>query len=662
MYKYSLRLQISPNLNYEERIKNALDFCEKAKIDDVMFFCAAEDLFVGHVTKEQAQKYVDVILLAKSELEKKGISVSLNPWITIGHYDGGRKLQDGQNFSTMVGHDGIVAEVCACPLSESWREYYVDLLNFYVDKLNPDTLWLEDDFRFGNKQTKDGFINYACFCDKHMALYRKSLGEDVTREELVERISTDEKARKAYIDVNRAVLEDTLKYLSARVKNLNRFGLMTGGASLEQGRRFKEFFKILNEGRKKPYNRQAFCCYRQLSGQHYMSNVNRVSFLVRTLTGDSAECVSEIENFPHGNYVKSVKFSKFQMLSALPLLLCGATFSIFDFTGNGAIEYDRLAKMYGEIKPYLSKIADMNLLQTNSVGVKILVDEDVAYKAKTTQYFGGYSDDTGYLFSYLEMLGVACSYTQNLDIEGETVGVSGQVLRSIGKERAEKLLKNNFVILMGDGVEALFELGLNNLICAKSYERLEERNNPHTMEEINSNEKVCGITKIRATNHYASGDFISIKYAGERNVYTNMLNCHEEKIGDSITLVNKTLIIPFTTWYEMPIPYSLFAKLREHVIKKVIKENAPSSYYVVNQPNVSPYVFEKDGNAFIMCVNFCDDDYEYIDIKTNKKYSDFKIYTTDNPNGYKPSVVEEDDGYKLKECLKGMETFVIICK
>ena len=148
--------------------------------------------------------------------------MSLNPWITTGHYDGGRKLVEGQDFNLLVGHDGIKAEVCTCPLCENWRKYYVETLNYYVKKINPETLWLEDDFRLSGKQTGNGIITMACFCDEHMKLFCAELGENISREEFVARLTTDGKVRKVFLDVSRNTMEKTLNYISANIKNLNR--------------------------------------------------------------------------------------------------------------------------------------------------------------------------------------------------------------------------------------------------------------------------------------------------------------------------------------------------------------------------------------------------------------------------------------------------------
>ncbi len=663
MFKYHLRLQISPNLNVKERIENMLDFCELAKIDDVIFFINAEDLFTGHVTVEEAKRYVDVILSAKKELSKRGVTVSLNLWTTLGHYDGGRRLKQGQNFRTMVGHNGVRSDLVACPLCENWRKYYIETLRFLVQALRPETVWLEDDFRLTNHETPQGLIERGCFCEEHLRLYNDKLQTNYDRKTFVSKLSIDEQVRKTYLDISRQTIENTLKYITNNVPEQKHFGLMTSGQGFEDGRRFGKLFDILSSGRRKALNRQALACYRQISGQQYMFNVNGLSLMVRTLTGEHADCVSEIENFPHGNYVKSVRFDKFQMLSAIPLLFTGATFSVFDFTGNGAIEYERLAKAYAQIKPFLSAVEEYKLLPKNGRGVKVLVSQDVAYTAKFSgEYVSGCKDSSGYFFAYLEMLGIACSYTLETELRNETIALSGQVIRALGKEKTQELFENNFVLLLGDGVEALFESGLERLISAKSFARLTERSDPHTMEEWNGDEKICGVTKLRATNHFASGDYVQVEY--DNNVcikaYTSMLNCFEKRIGNGITRVNNALIIPFYEAAELP--YSLFAALREYAIKTGLAESGATDYCFIKEENVSPYVFQKGNETFLMCVNFSDDDYDELHICTDVQVNEWRIVTVENPDGFAPKIRKEKGGFVIEECLKGMESYMLIGK
>ena len=65
MYTYSLRFLLAPKLDFEKKMKGLLDFCQKAKMDEVMFFIAPKELAIGHITKEEAKPYVDTIKKAR---------------------------------------------------------------------------------------------------------------------------------------------------------------------------------------------------------------------------------------------------------------------------------------------------------------------------------------------------------------------------------------------------------------------------------------------------------------------------------------------------------------------------------------------------------------------------------------------------------------------
>ena len=266
MFRYHLRLQLPPTLNFEERLENMLDFCKKATIDEVMFFIGCEELAVGHITIKEAKPYVEVIQRASADLKALGIPVSLNPWMTLGHYDGARTLKDGQDFNTFVGHDGTKAKLVTCPACQQWRNYYVDLLNFYIDAVQPDIIWLEDDFRL-HGHASDKPIRLGCFCDEHMRLYNAQLGTAYDRETFVRLLDTDLDVRKAYLDVSRKTMTDTLQFIADHVRQ-RRFGLMTGGAYLGEGRKYDDFFTVLaSDGRAKPLNRRAPRVARQFSPQ-----------------------------------------------------------------------------------------------------------------------------------------------------------------------------------------------------------------------------------------------------------------------------------------------------------------------------------------------------------------------------------------------------------
>lgn len=666
MFRYHLRLQLPPRLNFEERLENMLDFCKKAKVDDVIFFVGCEEIATGHITITEAKPYAEVIKRASTYLKEMGITVSLNPWMTIGHYDGGRTLKEGQNFRTFVGHDGATAELTACPACEQWRKYYVELLNFYVEALQPDTIWLEDDFRLhGHSAIKN--IKQGCFCDEHMRLYNAPLGTSYDRETFVKLLGTDAAARKAYLDVSRKTMEDTLAYICEHVKGQKRFGLMTGGAYLAEGRVSSTFYDILCAGgREKPYNRVSPGVPRQMSPQYTGKVLNASAMLNSYLTGDSACRVTEIENNPHGNYTKSIRFNKFQQLNALPMLLTGSTFSIFEFNGNGAINYDRLANMYANIKPYLSRAEELKLSVHDMTGVTVLVNEDVAYTAKVSDddYINGYSETTGELLAWLALLGVNCHYSTDADLTGAVVAVDGQVLRSLSKAQIENLFANNFVIINGNGVEALFDMGLNGLIDAESYECFLERKSIKIFEQISSDERLYGITNMRATSFFGTGDYVRVSYGSrEKTACTTMMDAYEQPFGAGMTVVGNAFVEPHKYNRTEPVPYGMFHALREHIIKQAIRNSGMTqkNIFFVAEENVAPYSFEKDAKTILMFVNFSDDDYEALHIQTDRTFQSIEIVTPTHPEGYIPKYRKDENGYVIEETLCGLESYFLIC-
>ena len=666
MFRYHLRLQLPPTLDFEERLENMLDFCKKAKVDDVIFFIGCEELATGHITIEEAKPYAAVINRASTYLKEMGITVSLNPWMTIGHYDGGRKLKDGQNFRTFVGHDGATAEVVACPLCDQWRKYYAELLNFYVEAIHPDVIWLEDDFRLHGHGAVQN-IKQGCFCDEHMRLYNARLGTSYDRDTFVKLISTDPAVRKAYLDVSRHSMEDTLTYISRNVSQQKRFGLMTGSTYLNEGRIYSNFYNILSDGgRAKPLNRISPLVARQMSPQYCGRMLLVHSMLNRYLTGDTADCVTEIENNPHGNYTKSVRFNKFQQLNALPLLLTGSTFSIFEFNGNGAINYDRLAKMYADIKPYLSRAAELQLSPHDMTGVNILVSEDVRYTAKIAfdEFINALGETTGEFMAWMALLGINCRYNTDVNLSNEVVAVDGQVLRSLTAEQITSLFANNLVIINGNGVEALFDMGLQHLIDGESYEIFPERKSIKTFEQINSSETLCGITNMRATSFFGTGDYVKVIYGNrEKKHLTTMMDAYEQPFGAGIVITGNALVEPHTYNRTEPVPYGMYHPLREHLIKKAIRENNMSiDRFFVAEENVAPYSFKKDGKTILMLVNFCDDDYEQLHIQTDAAFDSFELVTPLHPEGYIPNYQKTKDGYVINETLYGLESYYLICQ
>lgn len=661
MYKYTLRFSLVPSRDFDEKMQTLLDFCDKAEIDDVMFFISPEELSVGHITIDEAKRWTEVIVRARDILKERGITTSLNPWITLNHYDGGRKLRAEQNFHTMVGIDGRKTETVACPLCENWRKYYAELMNFYVETIQPDVLWFEDDLRLSNHEP----ISYGCFCEEHVRLINEKLGASYSREEIASKIYNDEIVRKAHLEVARFTIEDTFSYLINNLPTQKCFGIMTSGASgaLRDGRRHEVQYEILARNGELPYNRLNLGAYRQTGMQEYAWVVNGSAFWHRQLAGDKARFVSEIENFPHTLYTKSAHFMKYQILTSAPLCLDGATLSIFEFNGNGIVNGEKYAKALKEAKPFLSKLNELELNPSLMQGVYVLWNENSAFTLKSDHCL---FPKEGWWASYLEQLGIACVFGDDENVRGRVVALGGQVIRNYTTEQIEAIFENNFVLVSAECAKTLCDMGLGSLIGAKSYEIWEERTGKHTMEELATDEEVYRVKGLRCTAQFFCGDYLRIEYeTQERTVYTHMLDYRENVVGDGIVQVGNAVVFPlFGNTRDLNMPIGLLSYLREYALKKAIdKKNAvaPKDVYFIEQENVCPYIFKKGDRTYIMLVNFSDDEYRQLHFKTNVEYDRIRVITPEETKEKKLGFQYENGDYWLNQLLAPQSCIVLAC-
>ncbi len=669
MYKYILRFSLLPTVDFDKRCNDLLEFIDKALVDDVMFFIAPEEVSLGHITIEEAKPWVDTIKKMKSILTERGITTSLNPWVTLNHYDGGRPLKDGQDFTTIVGEDGVVAKSCVCPLDKKWRKYFVDLWAFYVREIQPDTIWIEDDMRLSWHEPVKGM---GCFCSEHMKLYNEYLGgTNYDRETFIEKCMTDENCRRAYQQVNGKILEEVFTEIVEGMPEQKTFGLMTSGlgGNFIEGRKYDKLYNILGKNGGKPFNRVHLGgAYRQVAMQTYAWRCNRGAAWMRSCAPDSANFVTEIEDYPHSLYCKSAHFMRYQLLTSVAFNMCGATFSIFDFHGNGVVNGEKYAKVMREVKPYLSKINDFGLSPTMGKGVYVLYNEDSPVTMHPNRLgVSALSPDDGWWYGYLEQLGIACVYGTQIDVKGRVVALGGQVARNYTESQLRDLFKYNFVLLNAESLSVLCDMGLGDLAGVKSFEWWEERTGKYTMEEIATDEKVMGVEKLRATAQFFCGDYINVEYdeKADKTVYTNVLDYHEKVVGSGLTRVGNALIFPFmghTPDFEMPI--ALLCYLRAHAMKKALIENPVSTdqLFFIAEENVCPYVFEKDGKTYIFCVNFSDDSFRRIHIDTDGKFFTLMGFTPSSERVHRIASWCEDGKYDIQIELEAQSSCLLVCE
>lgn len=652
-YFYSLRIQIVPGDCEDERLKEMVSFCKESGIDDVMFFICAEDFGNGHVTKEMAKPYVEIIKKAKIQLEKIGVTTSLNPWATLYHNGRGRKLHEGQNFGLQVDYTGAKSVVCACPLSNEWVNYYTDYIDYLCSEIKPYSLWIEDDFRVSNH----GQVVMGCFCDEHLKKYAEQLNlKSLTREKMVsEMIAGNVEYRQAFKMVNGNALISVLERLTEKLKKYGtKTCIMCGGYAGPNaaGNTVQKMCDALSKYKESAV-RAHVSFYRQSSPYIQAFRFNRCIMPLRAFLNDDVVIYSEIENFPMTRYSKSAKFTSFIMRTTAPLVMQGATFDIFEFNGNGVTDSELFSQELKSVRNYLANV-NSRVHYQNLIGIERYIDENESLVTKSDEKLERILEIDNFLGGVLSTLGGTVKYTNKLPDGSAPLILSSKNVKMLEESVICDLLKNRTVILDAEAVEELIRRNLGERIGVKSITRLCSENGDYTYEQSTGAIKL-NKQKMRASAQYFVGDYGKIEYVGEKSVLTEMYNYKSQLVGAGITRLKNVIVFPFyftPKKYEVDgFPAGLLSPLRREIIAKtLIDELKHKDVIFTHNDMVLPYLYKENDGDYLILNNYIEDD-AVIKFTTNNEYDSIYEITDDgdlNELKFSRNGSEYELDYKLK--------------
>ncbi len=628
-FKYIFRFCCDPGFREVSDLEALSKFVVKARIDDVLVFTNVEEINTGHTTEEEQSLYLKLLKEIKDLMEPYGATLSINPWHTVMHADLGKHLRKGQNFRLMVDLLGNEASLCVCPLCEEWQSYIVNQYRRYAE-LEPVMLWVEDDFRFHNHEP---LVWGGCFCDDHMALYSELAGMRLTREEFVAGILKTGEVhpfRKIWLDVCKTTLSNLAHKIGEAVGSVSpatRVGLMSSVPQVHcaEGRDWAGILKGLAQD-KSPINRTHLPGYIEPTPSSYMQNFNGVAMLTRAFVPAETEIYPELENFPYSRFNKSLKFTRFQLLSALPLNLAGITMDLYDLNGNGIVSSEGYQDLLSETKDYLNLLTDQGIFKHQPDGVKIMVCPESSYTLHTREGISMeelYPHET-FFASWLSALGIPFSYSVEKDIKNSVVAISGQFLRNLGKDRIQILFRDNFILLNGDSAEVLYELGLGKLAGISAIEWMLHNRGAFTYEEVSDGKCYCGIDKARASAVICGSDALKVEYDKNAKHRTRLYNSFRKEVAPGLTVYeNRVCVFPFGHLSNhLDIPRMFLNNIRQALIQDVLSE-VPDRFgcppYIEENPYIYPYFYPNENGFALYLVNASLDNYANIVINVGNR-------------------------------------------
>lgn len=466
-FRYILRYYIDPGFHEDDRIVELVDFCHKGKVAEVMFFYNPEELYCGYPDYDEREKWFQLAAKVKKALTAHGLEMSVNPWTTTGHLSRGRKFGPEQrSIQPLVGENGLVSPITACPLDPEWQQQLGDLFAAIAGRIAPTTIWVEDDWRLHNHEPEMNFG--GCCCPLHLKRFGDRLGQVVSREELLANVlapGTPHPWRSIWLELWRDSLVEPARYLEQRVHAANpqvKLGLMSSVPDIHsvEGRDWAQLANAFSPSRPLQL-RPHLPPYTELRALTTPPSITRQTI---AYAPPGTLIYPELENSPRcGRYSKSARYSAWECLHSACYGSRGITINHYDMMGNGVALDRDFDRMLAETKPRLDAVSQLNLDDRNAEGIDVLALPDVSFHAECSRndsFFGLFKPSQ--LWSEVfYLLGISHRITTSIDAS-RPVAVSGQTLNAVSDAALLRLLSGR-VILDAEAAEIVLRRGFGNL-------------------------------------------------------------------------------------------------------------------------------------------------------------------------------------------------------
>lgn len=313
---YILRLAIRET-HWKAQLADLLSLCSSAGIEEVMLMEQSHQILMVPFTLEKHRRMAEIYREFERELRKRGVEFSINIATIVGHSDAPVPISMVLPFQKFVGEDLVERHSVYCIGDPQWRRYAQDVVGLYA-QLRPKRIMIDDDFRSLNHTT-----NYGCFCPIHTRLTAERLSTTLTPEALKRGITDPSEEgllmRQAWQEVNFELQLQAAKAIEEAIHRVNpeiQVGLMNSGepAHSVQGRDMNRLLSAFAGKGRIRLSRPAGGAY--ADGLHgALVDMHQISALSMEAAGpEPTHWISEVENYPHSRFIKSLRITRLQML------------------------------------------------------------------------------------------------------------------------------------------------------------------------------------------------------------------------------------------------------------------------------------------------------------------------------------------------------------
>lgn len=377
--KYILRHVVHEH-HWQRQLKELCDMVIDAQIDEVMLMEQSHQIMMVPFPLEKHQKMIPIYRQYMETLKPYGVDVSFNIATIVGHADAEIPYENQLPFQRFVGDNLKTAHAVYCIGDYQWQTYAEQVVSLYAT-LHPKRIMIDDDFRSLNHSQA-----FGCFCDTHVNEMKNRLGKDEfsakTLHLALNGLSEDERnIKKLWMGVNFDFQLQAAQRIEKAIHDVDpniQVGLMNSGelAHSLQGRDMNLLLEAFAGRGNQALSRPAGGAYQD--GLHQtIVNMHQTSALSFHQVYYPTTWVSEIENWPHTRYLKSVATTRLQMLLHA---LWGAdhlSFNLYDYLATPMQLEKQWISLLSQMKPFVNKIQVLRQ-QKELQGISLLYHQDIA--------------------------------------------------------------------------------------------------------------------------------------------------------------------------------------------------------------------------------------------------------------------------------------------
>lgn len=601
--RYHLRFQIVPGRNVQRDARILAGFCKPHGIEEVVLFFAGEEWNNGLLSAREESMWFDTVKKAKNILDKAGITVSLNPWMTVLHCERGRRFPKDRRFSPAVSPYGEKSRACGSFADKNWQEYIYNLYGRFA-RLGFRVLWIEDDFRYHNHEPLTWGSGFEPDVLKRFA---EKVGRKVTRPEVVRKILKPGephpwrgKWMETWREIQLEVAEGLAEAVSKNLNGKSKLGLMSSlprSHSME-GRDWHRLFDALSiDG--EVAHRPHYAHYAESPGKEKTFSIMMLD-VQRNFRPANCEVAPEVENSPFTNWTKSDSMTWAEMAFCIFYGSDALLLDLFPFTGNTASQEPQIGNLLDRSRPGLEWISGRFSKNLKTKGVGIPWKENAEEHVRTVH---GESMDELDATSF-QPGNLLLPYGVPVSAETQKVNaVFGSIAWAFSDDEIYEMLSGGLLI-DGLSAEILCRRGFSDLlgIVFKGWVKRDE--GKYSLEKVVS--KDTGIYEgfyFNANRGDRLGILAPRKGAKE---WTSVITPEKRYFGPGIVVHENKLggrVAAFAIENPACLP---FCYQRQTLIQRIVgflSKGRFGSPFITGGPNILPIHFKGENKALVVVFN-----------------------------------------------------------